>query len=40
MTSIKISKVHYEMLVEYCKRKRRKPVELIEEYIQVKYNEK
>ena len=23
MTSIKISKVHYEMLVEYCKRKRR-----------------
>ena len=40
MTSIKISKVHYEMLVSAAKKMRMKPEALIEELIQVKFNGK
>tara|TARA_R100000152_G_C6632857_1_gene79884 strand:- start:130 stop:255 length:126 start_codon:yes stop_codon:yes gene_type:complete len=39
-TSIKISKVHKEMLDAAAKRMRIKPEALLEELIQVKYNQK
>tara|TARA_R100000008_G_C3581109_1_gene168583 strand:+ start:259 stop:384 length:126 start_codon:yes stop_codon:yes gene_type:complete len=40
MKQVKLSAVHYEMLVEVCKRRRVKPEQLIEEYIQVEFNSK
>ncbi len=40
MKSIQISKVHYEMLVAFAKRKRLKPEQMIEELIQTAFNSK
>ena len=38
MTSIRISKVHYEMLASLGKKLRYKPEQMLEELIQEKFN--
>ena len=40
MKMVKLSSVHYEMLVELSKKNRMKPDEYIEVLIQEKYNKK
>ena len=40
MKQIKLSDVHYEMMLEVAKKRRVKPENLLEEFIQVEYNKK
>ena len=40
MKSVKVSSVHYEMLLELSKKNRMKPDKFIEQLIQITYNGK